>query len=71
MKLKSLDYLDISEHFTEDEIMVQHTAKEFVEKDKKVTLGSSPVNILWFIAVSYAISANWCSEGSGTIAQSA
>ena len=33
MKLKSLDYLDISEHFTEDEIMVQHTAKEFVEKE--------------------------------------
>ena len=30
MKLKSIDYLNISNHFTEDEIMVQHTARDFV-----------------------------------------
>ena len=33
MKLKSLDYLNISHHFTEDEIMVQHTAREFVANE--------------------------------------
>ena len=33
MKLKSLDYLDISSHFTDDEIMVQHTARDFVTNE--------------------------------------
>lgn len=33
MKLKSLDYLNISSHFTDDEIMVQHTARDFVTNE--------------------------------------
>ena len=33
MKLKSIDYLNISEHFSEDEIMVQHTARDFVNNE--------------------------------------
>jgi len=33
MKLKSIDYLNISDHFSEDEIMVQHTARDFVTKE--------------------------------------
>jgi len=33
MKLKSIDYLNISDHFTEDEIMVQHTSREFVTNE--------------------------------------
>ena len=33
MKLKSIDYLNISGHFTEPEIMVQHTARDFVTNE--------------------------------------
>lgn len=33
MKLSGLDFLDLSEHFSEDELMVQKTAREFVENE--------------------------------------
>ena len=33
MKLKGLDYLDISGHFSDEEIMVQHSAREFVQNE--------------------------------------
>ena len=33
MKLIGLDYLDISGHFSDEEIMVQHSAREFVENE--------------------------------------
>ena len=33
MKLKGLDYLDISNHFSEEEIMVQHNTRSFVENE--------------------------------------
>ena len=33
MKLNSLDYLGISEYFSEEELMVQNTARSFVEKE--------------------------------------
>ena len=33
MKLKSIDYLNISDHFSEAEIMVQHTARDFVNNE--------------------------------------
>ena len=33
MKLKGLDYLDISNHFSEEEIMVQHNTRTFVENE--------------------------------------
>ena len=33
MKLECLDFLNISDHFTEEEIMVQKTSKEFVLKE--------------------------------------
>ena len=33
MKLKGLDYLDISSHFSDEEIMVQHNTRDFVEKE--------------------------------------
>ena len=33
MKLNSLDYLGISEHFTDEELMVQNTARDFSEKE--------------------------------------
>ena len=33
MKLNCIDFLDISERFSEDEIMVQHTTRKFVEKE--------------------------------------
>ena len=33
MKLNALDYLGISEHFTEEELMVQNTARDFSEKE--------------------------------------
>ena len=33
MKLECLDFLGISEHFTEEELMVQKTANEFVSKE--------------------------------------
>ena len=33
MKLKGLDYLDISRHFSEEEIMVQHSARDFVDNE--------------------------------------
>ena len=33
MKLKKIDYLNISDHFTDDEIMVQHTARDFVTNE--------------------------------------
>ena len=33
MKLKGLDYLGISGHFSDEEIMVQHNTREFVEKE--------------------------------------
>ena len=33
MKLKGLDYLDISDHFSEEEIMVQHNTRAFVENE--------------------------------------
>ena len=33
MKLKGLDYLGISSHFSEEEIMVQHSARTFVENE--------------------------------------
>ena len=33
MKLNCVDFLDISHHFSEDEIMVQHTTREFVQKE--------------------------------------
>ena len=32
MKLNSLDYLGISEHFSDEELMVQNTARDFGEK---------------------------------------
>ena len=33
MKLLGMDFLDISDHFTEDELMVQKTAREFVDNE--------------------------------------
>ena len=33
MKLNCLDYVNISEHFSDDELMVQHTTREFVDKE--------------------------------------
>ena len=33
MKLKGLDYLDISSNFSDDEIMIQHSVREFVDKE--------------------------------------
>jgi len=33
MKLKGLDYLDISSHFSDEELMVQNTARDFGEKE--------------------------------------
>ena len=33
MKLQGIDYLNISPLFSDDDIMVQHTTREFVEKD--------------------------------------
>jgi len=33
MKLKGLDYLDISSSFSEDEIMIQHSVREFVDNE--------------------------------------
>jgi len=33
MKLKGLDYLGISSHFSDEEIMVQHNTRQFVEKE--------------------------------------
>ena len=33
MKLKSLDYLGISSHFSDEELMVQNTARDFSEKE--------------------------------------
>ena len=39
MKLNCLDFLGISEHFSEEEIMVQKTANEFVVKEVMPTIG--------------------------------
>ena len=33
MKLKGLDYLDISSNFSDDEIMIQHSVRDFVDKE--------------------------------------
>ena len=33
MKLKGLDYLDVSSNFSDDEIMVQHSVRDFVDKE--------------------------------------
>ena len=33
MKLNCVDFLDISHHFSEHEIMVQHTTREFIDKE--------------------------------------
>ena len=33
MKLNCIDYVNISEHFSEDELMVQHTTREFVDRE--------------------------------------
>ena len=33
MKLNSLDYLGIASHFTDEELMVQNTARDFCEKE--------------------------------------
>ena len=33
MKLKGIDYLDISSQFSEDEIMIQHSVREFVDNE--------------------------------------
>ena len=33
MKLKGLDYLDISSLFSDDEIMIQHSVREFVDNE--------------------------------------
>ena len=33
MKLKGLDYLDISTLFSDDEIMIQHSVREFVDNE--------------------------------------
>tara|TARA_Y100001970_G_scaffold165063_1_gene201676 strand:- start:1147 stop:2316 length:1170 start_codon:yes stop_codon:yes gene_type:complete len=33
MKLNALDYLEISEYFSDEELMVQNTARDFVEKE--------------------------------------
>ena len=33
MKLNSLDYLGVSSHFTDEELMVQNTARDFCEKE--------------------------------------
>ena len=33
MKLNCLDYLDISSHFSDEELMVQNTARKFGEKE--------------------------------------
>ena len=52
MKLKSLDYLNISSHFTDDEIMVQHTARDFVTNEvmpdieKHFEEGSFPLDMI-------------------------
>ena len=32
MKLNCIDYVNISEHLNDDELMVQHTTREFVDK---------------------------------------
>ena len=33
MKLKGIDYLDISSQFSEDEIIIQHSVREFVDNE--------------------------------------
>ena len=33
MKLKGLDYLDISSNFSDDEVMIQHSVREFVDNE--------------------------------------
>jgi glutaryl-CoA dehydrogenase len=33
MKLKGLDYLNISEHFSDEEILVQHSVRDYVESE--------------------------------------
>ena len=33
MKLKGLDYLDVSSNFSDDEIMIQHSVRDFVDKE--------------------------------------
>ena len=33
MKLNCIDYVNISEHLNDDELMVQHTTREFVDKE--------------------------------------
>ena len=52
MKLKSIDYLNISSHFTDDEIMVQHTARDFVTNEVMPSIeehfeeGSFPLDMI-------------------------
>ncbi len=52
MKLKSIDYLNISGHFTDDEIMVQHTARDFVTNEVMPSIeehfeeGSFPLDMI-------------------------
>ena len=52
MKLKGLDYLDISGHFSEEEIMVQHNTRDFVENeiypiiDKHFQEGTFPSDLI-------------------------
>ena len=33
MKLKGLDYLGLSDQFTDEELMVQHSVRDFVERE--------------------------------------
>ena len=33
MKLKGLDYLDVSSNFSDDEIMIQHSVRDFIDKE--------------------------------------
>ena len=40
MKLNCIDFLDISHHFSEEELMVQETAREFVETEIMPTIES-------------------------------
>ncbi|SVA03955.1 uncharacterized protein METZ01_LOCUS56809, partial [marine metagenome] len=52
MKLDGLDYLDLSSHLSENEIMVQQSTRDFVEKeiipiiDKHFENGTFPINLI-------------------------
>ena len=52
MKLKGLDYLGLEKHFSEEEIMVQHNTRDFVENeinpiiDKHFSEGTFPDDLI-------------------------